>query len=234
MHGQGVLDAVLRRMDALCNRVRPKHIVACFDRRSFRHDLYPAYKAGRKPKEESLVRDLAEAPEALMDLATICEQDGFEADDCLASLAKAGQTIGQKVILASSDKDLRQCLHAGEVTILKDFTTERGEVTTLDWYTAAQLHEATALVPAQWIDYQVLLGQPGDNLPGCQGWGEKTTAPILARWGTIEGVITNALAIKLTKPQAASLERLRDASELDLMRRLVTLRTDWDVWDYLR
>jgi DNA polymerase-1 len=221
-HGQGVLNAVCRRIDALSEHLAPSHVVACFDRPSFRHELYPEYKANRKAKDPSLLRDLEEAPAAVMNLATLCIQDGYEADDCLASLAAAGQEIGQKVVLASPDKDLRQCLVAGQVTILRSFSLAGGIVENCDWYTAAHLMSGLKLKPEQWIEFQALLGDTGDHIPGCPGWGEVTTLAAMQYAGSLEAMFKSPLGLPVSSKQRTSLLNFR-RSGLDVSLKLVTL-----------
>jgi DNA polymerase I len=233
--GQGVLNSVRARLAAIVDRLSPSHAIACFDRRSFRHDLFPAYKAGRKEKPEGLQRDLCEAPDVLSGIATICQEDGFEADDCLSSLAAIGKQLNQKVVLASPDKDLRQCLVEGHVTILKSFTLCGANVTECHWYTAARLQKEFHLVPSQWTQMQALCGDSTDGIGGVAGWGEQTAAAALARWGTIARMLENSLSIKMNKTQQASLLKLRHGDQLAKLLQLVTLRSDVAAaWDAVR
>ena len=222
--GIGVLSAVRNRIDAVATRLQPQHVVACFDHRSFRYDIYPQYKAGRKDKPEGLLRDLADAPEAFMDVATIAQEEGFEADDCLASLAALAPRIGLKCVITSPDKDLRQCLVDGQVTILKGFTLSGAEVTSMDWYTTRRLEEECKLIPMQWPDYQALVGDTTDNIPGCVGWGPKITGAVMAAAGSLKAILANPLALKLTAKQAAALMKFKPM--VDVILKLVTLRTD--------
>ena len=231
--GTGVLPMICRRIEALVDRLSPSHVVACFERRSFRHDLFPPYKAGRKEKPEGLLRDLEEGPAAVAAIATLCAQDGFEADDCLAALAVAGQQLGQQVILASPDKDLRQCLVEGQVTTIRSFTLVGGEAHNLEWFPAAKLKKDFDLVPAQWPDYQTLCGDPTDGIPGCPGWGEVTTLAAMQRAGSLAAMLANVWALPITPKQQASL--LKFQPKVETMRQLVTLRTEVAaVWDALR
>lgn len=231
--GQGILPAVRARLQALAERYEPQHLVACFDRRSFRHDLFPDYKAGRKQKPESLCRDLAEAPEFLGNIATVCQEDGFEADDCLASLAAAGQQIGQQVILASPDKDLRQCLVVGQVTILRSFSLDRGQVAEVCWYTATDLNNEYGLTPVQWVTYQALVGDATEGIPGCAGWGEKTVLAVMARFFTLAEIFANPWSLPITQKQQLPLGKFK--MQAQKMLSLVTLRTDAAAaWDAIR
>lgn len=168
----------------------------------------------------------------MAELATICAEDGFEADDCLASLARAGQTLGEKVILASPDKDLRQCLVEGQVTILRSFTLRGQEVIDLDWFTSARLKQEYNLVPSQWPAMQALWGDTTDGIPGCAGWGEKTSLAALQKAGSLAEIFRNPWALPITQRQQMSLMKFKLQAEK--MLSLVTLRTDVDVWDVLR
>jgi DNA polymerase I len=223
--GKGVITALLQRIECLITAIRPRHVVCCFDRRSFRHDRYPAYKATRKEKDCTLVQDLADAPAAVMDLATIATEDGYEADDCLASLAALGQRLGEKVVLASPDKDLLQCLVDGQVTILRSFVRcSDGSFKEPVWQMADWLREKTKFSPQQWPDYQALCGDSGDNVPGCPGWGEVTSLAALQPAGSLAECFRNPWSLPITPRQQASLLKFRGQAEL--MLELVTLRTD--------
>jgi len=103
--GIDVLITVKNRIAAMTARVQADTVLACFDRRSFRYDLFPAYKANRPPKPASLNDMLRDAEEALFSHADLVWQSGYEADDCLATAAYVGYQRGERVVLASGDKD---------------------------------------------------------------------------------------------------------------------------------
>ena len=231
--GRGVLDMVSRRIDALAESFQPSHVIACFDRRSFRHDLFPAYKAHRKPKPAGLQRDLDEGPAAVAQVAVPCAVNGFEADDCLATVARDALAAGGKAIIASPDKDLNQCLVPDLVIILRQFTLHADAAESFDWWNAAALYKHYGIAPGQWVDYQTLVGDSGDGVPGCKGWGEKTTLPALQKAGSLDAMFANPWSLPITPRQQQALLGFR--KEAELMRQLVTLKTDVpDVWDALR
>ena len=231
--GRGVLSAVCRRIEALAEHLQPAFLVACFDRRSFRHDLYAPYKAHRKPKPEGLLRDLAEGPAAVAAIAVAAAVDGFEADNLLATLARDALAAGGQAILASPDKDLNQCLVQDRVCILRQFVLAADGPRAFDWWNAAGLQKQYGLTPRQWIDFQTLVGDSGDGVPGCKGWGEKTALPALQKAGSIEAMLADPWALKITPRQQQSLLDFR--RELPLMRQLITLRDNVsEVWDALR
>ena len=248
--GQGVLEAALRRAQALYSEWHPSLMIACFDRRSFRHDVEPTYKSGRSKRDPALDALLAAAPvrfaEHEFDVLepdgkvvkkAVCmkaEQDGYEADDCLATLAWIGRHHGERVVLASPDKDLRQCLWDKQVGILRTFATEGGKVTRPEWFTAADLRDVYGLKPWQWQDYQALVGDRSDSIVGCEGWGEKTAAAVLSKVGTLAKCLENPWAcpgLSDKKRDALVRFKARAATVLDL----VTLRTSVDaVYDAMR
>ena len=222
--GTGVVTSCTRRLQALLDFLQPSAVVACFDRRSFRHDLLPAYKAHRSEKPTGLIRDLAEAEDEMSRLCPVAFEDGFEADDCLATLAAIGRARGEQVVLASPDKDLRQCLVKGHVTILRHFGTEHGKLASPEWYTADTLCKQYELSPEAWPDFQALCGDSTDGISGCPGIGEKTAVKILKAMGSLKAAMANPLGLPVTPKQRLALTKFRDSA--DLMLRLVTLKTD--------
>lgn len=226
--GLNVLAIAVKRLAALVALVQPSNVVACFDARSFRHDLDPTYKASRKPKDTELVDYLHAAPAAFGSAAMI-----VKVDDCLATLAAIGRHQRDQVVVASPDKDLRQCLATGQVTILKTFQTHEGKVKSPDWYTADNLTKDFGLRPDQWVEFQMLCGDGGDDIKGCPGWGPVTAAATLAKCGSLAGAWQNPWAVPCTSKQRDSLLVFR--KKADLVRKLVTLRTDVaEVYDALR
>jgi DNA polymerase I len=221
------------RLAALVDLVQPQSVVVCFDRRSFRHDLLPGYKASRKPKVTGLVDALHAAPAALGRDGMIIAVDGFEADDLLATLAAIGVRSGERVVLSSGDKDLWQCLVVDRVTMLRSFKTDRGKVTEPKWFRSADLHEQYGLEPSQWCDYQCLVGESGDDVAGCPGWGAKTAAAALQQRGSLQQMLNDPWRVKCSTRQREALFAFRD--RVELVRQLIELRADVEgVLDCLR
>jgi DNA polymerase-1 len=233
----------------------PVRVVVCWDRRSFRHDANPEYKAGRKAKDPGWVRAIEEGPKHLGVEGNSLAVDGYEADDLLASMAAAAVAVGEQCILCTMDKDCYQCLVAGQVSVLRNFKTDH--VTVDDsryirlykpqWITEACLLTETGLRAAQWIDYQCLVGESGDNVAGCPGWGPKTATEHLQKCGSIERLFAmltpgaaeyNPWAVpgyNAKKVPAKHRALLAWKPHYPATRRLIELRTDvWEVWDALR
>lgn len=230
--GRDVTQTVVDRAEALVRRLEPAAAVACFDRRSFRHDLIDGYKGDRKPRPAGLLDCLRETEAAIGQVCTVAYQDGFEADDCLATLAAAGRPHGVDVILATPDKDLRQCL-SGRCRLLKNFTLRSGDVCNGDWYTEMSLFDEHGIAAAQWPDFQALVGDRGDSIEGAKGWGEKTAAAALAKCGSLEKCLANPWAVPCTDRQRNEL--LKFKVRVELVLQLVTLRQDVPaVFDALR
>lgn len=221
--GRDVVNAVTDRAYALVQKMNPSAIVACFDRRSFRHGLVDGYKSDRKPRPDGLTADLAAAERALASLCTIAAEDGYEADDALATLAAHGKACSVEVILATPDKDLRQCL-GHSCRLLRSFSVRHGEPADGDWYDSMRLFDEYGLDASQWIEYQMLVGDRGDCIEGCPGWGDKTASKVLAKCKTLAECWKNPWGVPCTDKQRDALVKWKPRAEL--ARQLVTLRTD--------
>lgn len=228
LRGVDVLAHLCRRVRILAEYTHASTVLVCFDRRSFRHELLPTYKANRKPKDAALERLLAEAPAAVCEAGQPVYQDGYEADDCLATAAAAAVAGGGKCVLASADHDLWQCLVDGRVSCLRQFKTHGTEVVAPQWQTARELEideQTLGLRPSCWVDYQALVGESGDNVPGCPGWGKETARKALAKAGSIEAMLQNPWAVSCNKSQVAKLQAWAKR-DMAMARRLLTLCTD--------
>jgi DNA polymerase I len=223
-HGKDTLKLAVRRVQSLLSFAKPRVAVACFDSRSFRYDIYPEYKSNRKEKDPELQRVIDEGPEAFASVVQVAFQDGYEADDLLATLAHLGVKRGRRVILASGDKDLRQCLVEGKVTQLRSFDTAYNGFCNPVWYTAKTLLDETGLRPEQWADYQALCGDSGDGVPGCEGWGPKTTLAAMAAYPSLHEILAHIGELPVSDRLRAKLALF--SPQADLMLRLVTLKTD--------
>jgi DNA polymerase-1 len=145
--------------------------------------------------------------------------DGVEADDCIASLALKYRD-DRSVVILGSDKDLKQCLH--ENVLLWNPAGRQESVTTLADFTAE-----TGLSPAQWPDFQAVIGDSSDNIPGIPGVGPKTAEKIFADYPTLEDIRENyaSLKPKLAEKVGAHLD------DIFLFRELTRMKTDCDCGD---
>jgi DNA polymerase-1 len=231
--GRGVLEMFGRRLDVLKAKRDWTSIVICWDRPSFRKGLDQAYKAGRKPTDPKLAGLLREAEQTIWPGCERAAQEGFEADDCLATLAETVRIGDGQAVLASADKDLRQSLVPGRITLLRNFRVAGGELQDPDWYTAETLGHEYGLKPQQWPEYQLLAGDSGDGVAGVPGWGPKTAAKALQICGSVATMIADPWKMPVSAKQRDAF--LRFKPRIELTRAMVTLRLDVEaVWDALR
>lgn len=164
--------------------VRPDAIMVAWDagKKTFRHDKMEEYKGTRKPLDEELIVQFPIVREYL-DTANICryEQEGYEADDIIGSMAKRNPDY-QTTIL-TSDKDLLQLVDPTTKVILM----KKG-LASFDTMDEAAIQEKYGLAPKQIIDLKGLMGDPSDNIPGVAHIGEKTALKLLYDYGSVEGV----------------------------------------------
>ncbi|HET6954322.1 MAG TPA: 5'-3' exonuclease H3TH domain-containing protein [Acidimicrobiales bacterium] len=214
----GVLSTLLQMVDEGATHigVATDHVIE-----SFRNDLWPGYKssAGMPPEL------LAQFPlvEAAMEVAgfTVWPQVSHEADDGMAAaaaMAAADERV-DRVIICTPDKDLGQCV-GGKVVQLD---RRKGVI-----FDAAGVEERLGVPPASIPDLLALVGDSADGFPGLPGWGAKSAAAILRRWGHLEDIPPDPLLWDAGVRGAAKLNAvLRDQFELALLfRRIATVETD--------
>ena len=203
----------------LYEQFKPTHAAMAIDPKgdTFRHELYPEYKGTRDAPPESFPPQIPRMLEVceLFNIPVI-EVPGAEADDVMATLAARFKTDFQRVRLVSKDKDLQQCL-AENITLF-DIHTD----TELD---LAGLMEKKGVTPEQVVDLQVLTGDNVDNIPGVKGVGDKTAAKLIAEFGSVGNLIANIDQVKGKRRE--NIEAA--APQFDLVRQLVTLKTDLDL-----
>jgi DNA polymerase-1 len=206
---------------------KPDYLVCAFDVAgpTFREKIYPEYKAHRSPPPSDLELQIPLIREALEALRVpVLGVPGFEADDVIATLAAAAAARGIDVFICSSDKDCRQLLSER----IKIYSLRKRSV-----FGPEELMQDWGIRPEQVIDFQALVGDSVDNVPGVEGIGEKTAAKLLQEFGTLENLLANAGKVSGAKRKQA----LRDCGQkVALSRSLVALRTDvpvplaWDEW----
>lgn len=206
-----------RIMLRILREERPSRFMFIMDGKGphFRHELYPAYKVHRGPAPEGLVAQLGPVRELLEALGLpVMVSESCEADDCIASLA-ARYRNERPVVIVSSDKDLKQCL--ADNVVLWDPGTKEEKLTTL-----ASFREAEGMEPASWPDYQSIIGDSSDNIPGVPGVGPKTAGELFKTFSSLEE-IRDRFALVPPKIAKKLDGRLDDAF---LYRQLTTLKTD--------
>ena len=194
---------------------------------SFRNDLWPGYKTG-DGIEPHLLAQFPLLEEALTSLGvTVWPMVEFEADDALASGAVVAARDGQvdRVIICTPDKDLSQCVRGTRVV-------------QMDRRTRAIRDEAGVIAkfgvpPASIPDYLALVGDSADGFPGLQGWGPKSTAAVLAKYGHLEHIPDDwrAWGVNAASPASLAATLARDRERALLFRTLATLREDLPLFD---
>ncbi|MDO5625345.1 MAG: DNA polymerase, partial [Pseudomonadota bacterium] len=184
---------------------------------TFRDDIYPDYKANRSPMPDALRSQIAPIHEVVRLLGwPVLAVPGVEADDVIGTLARAGERQGMQVVISSGDKDLTQ-LVTPRVSIIDTMTGKRRD--------EAGVLAEFGVRPAQMIDYQTLVGDAVDNVPGVDKVGPKTAAKWLAEYGTLDALLARADEVK-----GAAGANLRKAQDwLPTGRELLTIRTDCDL-----
>ncbi len=195
----------------------PTHIAVIFDasRLNYRNDIYPNYKANRPPPPEELIPQfpLIRAAVKAFNMASI-EQEGFEADDLIATYARATVEAGGDVTIVSSDKDLMQLVKPGIVML----DTMKGKLIGRE-----EVIEKFGLEPACVVDIQALAGDSTDNVPGVPGIGIKTAAELIREYGDLDSLLARAGEIKQPKRREKLIEF---AEQARMSRELVRLKDD--------
>ncbi len=195
----------------------PTHIAVVFDagRETFRNEIYDKYKANRPPPPEELVPQFPLIRDAVkaFNVASI-EQDGYEADDLIATYAKDVVDKGGDVTIISSDKDLMQLIRPGVVMLdgMKNKKIGRDEVI-----------EKFGVPPEKVVDVQSLAGDSVDNVPGVPGIGVKTGAELINEYGDLDTLLARASEIRQPKRREKLIEF---ADQARVSRDLVRLKDD--------
>jgi len=219
----GAIRGMINMMTSL-RREQPADFAACiFDApgRTFRDDWYPEYKAHRSPMPDDLRSQIEPIHEVVRALGwPVLMVPGVEADDVIGTLAVVAAAQGIEVIVSSGDKDLSQLVDE-HITIIDTMSGKRRDV--------AGVTSEFGVPPALMVDYQTLVGDTVDNVPGVPKVGPKTAAKWLMEYGSLDALMERAQEIK-----GVAGENLRNAVEwLPQGRRLVTIRTDCDLAEHV-
>ncbi len=195
----------------------PTHLAVIFDAgsKTFRNEIYSAYKANRPELPEDLRPQFAYTRKATQAFNVPCiEVEGYEADDIIATLARRAREAGGTVTIISSDKDLMQLIGDG-VDMLDPMKNKR---LGLD-----EVFEKFGVAPNRVVDVQALAGDSVDNVPGAPGIGIKTAALLIQEYGDLEALLARAGEIKQPKRREALVD---NADLIRISKRLVQLDGD--------
>ena len=214
----GLLTGFVNFIDALRRDHNTDYLLFALDAPgpSFRKTIYPEYKAHRPPPPEELKLQLEVAIEWIERMGfPNLSKEGFEADDIIATIARIGKEQGMGVRIVSHDKDLYQLIEDQKIVIVdavkKHVIDEEG------------CRVKFEVDPKDFIDFQALLGDSSDNVPGVKGIGQKTASKLINRFHTLENLYAH-----LEEAGTPRIQKLLEEGKENafLSRDLVRLRND--------
>ncbi|GIP31953.1 5'-3' exonuclease [Paenibacillus sp. J2TS4] len=197
----------------------PSHVVCCWDMgsRTFRSEQYVDYKANRPEAPEDLVPQFSMIKEVVECFGVPnLGIEGYEADDCIGTLAHT-YSQDMDVYILTGDHDMLQLITEKTKVIIMKKGHSNYRV-----YDLAALYEEKQLTPRQIIDLKGLIGDPSDNYPGVKGIGEKTALKLLTEYESIEGILDNLAGL----PKGVRTKIELDQEMLHLSRQLATIKCD--------
>lgn len=210
----GMVNILERNLES----VKPDYCAIAFDLKAptFRHGLFDAYKAGRKPMPEDLCRQMPLAKETAKALGFVpLELEGFEADDILGTLAAMAESEEDcEAYILTGDRDALQLI-SDRVHIL--LATNNDTVL----FNKEVFREKYGVESTQFVDVKALMGDSSDNIPGVPGIGEKTALKLIAEHGTLDGIYNDLPTAELTPSVRRKLEEGRESAFLS--RTLATI-----------
>ncbi|WP_026573212.1 5'-3' exonuclease [Bacillus sp. UNC438CL73TsuS30] len=213
------IHGFIKHLFTAVSSFKPSHVAVCWDMgsKTFRTELFDAYKGNRGEAPVELIPqfDLVKEVVESFDIPNI-GMVGFEADDCIGTIAR--QLSGHaNVSILTGDQDILQLLDDSISVIL----LKKGYGNYLV-HTPETFFEEKGISPRQMIDLKALMGDPSDNYPGVKGIGEKTALKLLKEYNHVEGIISNLDG--LSKSIKAKIEQ--DLEMLHLSRRLAEIKCD--------
>ncbi len=214
----GLLTGFLNFITSLEKKHDSDYLIFAIDTKgdTFRNELDSNYKANRSEVPEDLLKQLPIAIEWInkMGYKTL-GKEGFEADDIIATVVKFAKEKGYLVRVVSHDKDLYQLIDDSKVVLVDAIKNSLiDEEYCINKY---------GVTPKQFIDFQSLLGDSADNVPGVKGVGKITAAKLLQQWGSLDNIYAH---IDEIKPPGVQKKLIADKENAYLSKELVTLRDD--------
>lgn len=222
-----VLVGFFNMLSKVCHDLKPDEIYTAFDMAgpTFRHRIFPDYKANRKPAPDEFKQQLPILQKMLPLLGIrIMQRSTVEADDLIGSAAKLFAESGNDVLVLTSDKDIMQIL-APHITLIRP---GRG-VSSFDKYTAESFTEKNGFAPDKVVDYLALMGDSVDNIPGVPGVGKKTAARLMTDYASIEDIMNH---LNDLKPGVRKRMTEHGQTAIDT-RKLTKLKSDEDLSEFI-
>lgn len=177
-------------------KLKPDYVAVAWDKPKTnirkRLEMYPAYKAGRKPPPPDFYAQIPMLHELLDAFGwPLYELDDYEADDIMGTLARQASEQGIETLLVTSDLDLLQVVNGDT----KVYALKKG-LSNIELYSPASFTAKYGIEVEQFLDLKALKGDSSDNIPGVPGIGEKTAIELLKQYKTLDGVYENAGLLK--------------------------------------
>ena len=217
----------------LIKKLEPDYVVVAWDKRGTnirkRRELYPEYKAGRKPAPDDFYQQIPILHELLDAFGwPLYEIDDYEADDIMGAFARQAESRGIETCLITSDLDALQLISS----MTKVYAMKNG-LRNIEEFTAEHFEEKYGIRTEQFLDLKALKGDSSDNLPGVPGIGEKTAVKLLQEYETLDGVYEH-----LDEQKGALRTKLENGRESAYLTKQVAeiwtdapIELDWDVAD---
>ena len=219
----GAIRGMVNMLQKLRKDVRAGYAVCVFDAKgpTFRDALYPEYKAQRSPMPDDLRAQVEPIHEVVRLLGwKVLDVPGVEADDVIGTLACMASMQGVEVIISSGDKDLSQLVDEN-ITVIDTMNDRRRDL--------AGVEAEFGVPPRLMVDYQTLVGDAVDNVPGVPKVGPKTAVKWLLEYGSLDALVARAAEVK-----GAVGENLRQSlGWLPKGRELLTIKKDCDLGSYI-
>ncbi len=226
------LYGLINMLNKIINEEKPTHIMIAFDKgKTFRHEKYDVYKAGRSETPDELKKQFPIAYE----LSTAMgikhfEIDNYEADDIIGTFAKLVDTLDDaEGLIVSSDKDLLQLISDKvKVKLLKS-----NDYIMMDKKKFEEIYGSND--PKKMVDLKALMGDASDNIPGVKGIGEKTAISLIKRFGSLDGVYANldSITSKLREKLEADKDNAYMSYDIATIYKEVPIDLDLDNIKYL-
>jgi DNA polymerase I len=220
----GAIHGFIRDIVEILQNCQPDYLFCAFDAPgdTFRQQIFPQYKMQRQEMPLELRSQIEEIRRMLAALSVpILELPGFEADDILATIARLCEEQGRDCFLVTADKDCRQLI----TDCVRVFNIRKNEM-----FDAESLKTTWGIRPDQVIDYQTLVGDPIDNIPGVPLIGPKSAQELLQKYETLEGIYQNLEAITGKKGDnlRACKESVLTSRQLVKLDREAPIEIDWE------
>ncbi|NOY99394.1 MAG: DNA polymerase I [Chloroflexi bacterium] len=206
----------------ILERERPDYLAVAFDTgKTFRHEIFPEYKATRAKMPDDL-RPQIERIRQLVDTFNLprLEMEGYEADDVLGSIARQAAEQGLGVKIITGDRDLLQLVDERIIVNLPGRSISDAR----DYY-PEDVEKKMGIRPDQVVDFKALMGDKSDNIPGVRGVGEKTAQKLLHEYGTLDEIYAHLADV----PARFRTKLESDKDMAYLSRNLAAIRTDLPV-----